>query len=269
MINRRAHALLDPAFPWHFARAFVLLRQALPAVVCEPNIKLAYEHLLNRAANEDITEAQIVQHPSWATKRGFLEALLLLPDLRLDEVAAYVGLPVSVVQVYENLFWCVRDRMDDQLFVNAICYPETRQVEYRPDYFNTEEPRNLMLRAAFHNDLQTVLGIFGTRMPHEHQSSEVSAKKVKARIMADADFVVRAGGASSKVQVLDAARRMIVAAERYAVPTQGLGGDDFIGLTALGLNPGQSILDTVKGLMSNTAYNEQLSLQSLGEHRKN
>ena len=126
-----------------------------------------------------------------------------------------------------------------------------------------------MLRAAFNNDSQTVLQIFGTRTKREEQPSEISMKRLKSRFLADADFVVRAGGSSSKVPVLDAARKLIVEAEKNYHSPQREFGDDLIGLTAIGLSPGQSILDTVKGLMSDAVYNDQLSLQSLGECGKN
>ena len=262
-INRRANALLDPAFPWHYAKAFAQLRQPLPAMVHEPYIKLAYEHIMNRAINEDISWGQIIQHPKWQTKRGILEALLLLPDLRLDQVAAYTGLAVTTVMIYEGLFFSVRDRLEDKLFINEIAYPQTKHVEYQAEYWNTAEPSELMIRAAFHGDLDTVLEIFGSRTPREEQSSEVSMKRLKSRTLADADFIVRAGGSSSKVPVLDSARKMIEATEKYASPT-GLGGDDIIGLTAIGLNPGQSILETVKGLlMDDSNYEPVASLQLL------
>lgn len=269
LIHRRACGLLDPAFPWHFAQAFAQLRQPLPTLVHEPFIKTAYEHLLNRAVNDDIIEAQIIQHPKWQTKRGFIEALLLLPELRLDEVAKYTGFLVSTVMIYEQLFWNVRDRMNDPMYLNELCCPETRLAEFQTDFWTTAEPRNLMLRAAYYNDLETLLKLFGTRMPHEEQSSDVSAKQVKKRIMSDAYFVVRAGGASSKVAVLDSARKLIVAAEKnYDGTKQGF-RDDAIGLTAIGLDPGQSILETMKGLCANTAYEQQLAIQEAGWLEKN
>jgi hypothetical protein len=269
IIHRRACALLDPAFPWHFARAFAQLRQPLPALVHESYIKLAYEHIMNRAVNEDISWGQIIQHPKWQTKRGFLEALLLLPDLRLDEVAKYTGFSVATVLIYEQLFWNVRDRMNDPMYLNELCCPGTRLAEFQTDSWTTAEPRNLMLRAAYYNDLETLLKLFGTRMPHEEESPEVSAKQLKKRILSDAYFVVRAGGASSKVAVLDSARKLIVAAEKnYDGTKQGF-RDDIIGLTALGLDPGQSVLETVKGLMDNTAYDRQLALQEAGNPEKN
>lgn len=268
MVHRQAHALLDPSFPWHYAQAFAQLRQPLPALVHEPFIKQAHTHLLHNASNDDIAGAQVIQHPRWTTKRGFLEALLLLPNLRLDEVAQHTGLPVAVVLAYEQLFWNVRDRLNDPLLMNELCYPETRQVEYQADYWNNAEPRDLMLRAAFKNDLDTVLQIFGTRTSREEQPSETSAKKVKTSIMAEADFVIRAGGCCSKVPVLDAARRMIAATEKHAVGRQA-NGDDVIGLTAVGLTPGESILQTLSGLTDKSNFNRLAALQTAGEPEKN
>ena len=94
-IHRRACALLDPPSHGNYAQAFVQLRWPLPSLVYEPYIKMAYDHLSSRTINDDINGALLFQHPRWITKRGFLEALLLLPALRLDEVAKHVGIPVS------------------------------------------------------------------------------------------------------------------------------------------------------------------------------
>src|ERR1700722_4523015 len=115
LINRRAHALLDPAFPWNFAQVFVRLNRSLPALVHESFIKLAYEHALGGNIAADLHEPLGFGNRIWKTKLGFLEALLL-SDPPLDGVAAHASLPVSVVMLYESLFWNVRDRLNDQLF---------------------------------------------------------------------------------------------------------------------------------------------------------
>ena len=264
LINRRAHAILDPAFPWQYAKAFAELNQRLPAMVDEPCIRMAYQHLSGRVCSDDITEVQVFQHPKWKTKRGFLEALLLLPDLQLNEVAAHTGLCVSVVMTYASLFWNVRDRLKDELFVNEICYPETRLVTYRNDYWDTAEPRDLMLGAAFRNDLATVLQIFGSRAPSTLQTDEFSAKQIKTSTMADAEFIVRAGGAGSKIPVLAAARRQIVATEKNAAPAKGL-SDSVAGLTAISWSPGDSISATVEGLIDNSDYHKLVAAREARE----
>jgi len=268
IINRRAHALLDPAFPWHYAEAFAQLKQPLPGLVDEPWIKMAYDHILGRAINDDINEAQIFQHPKWETKRGFLESLLLLPDLRLDEVAGHAGISGITVLVYATLFFNVRDRLSDKLFMNELCYADARLVEFQPEYWNNAAPRDLMLRAAFNGDLQTVLDIFGAKTSPEAKPAETLAKRVKERILAGADFVVRAGGANSKVPVLDSARKLIVATEKYAPTKTGL-GDDEIGLTAVGLSVGESIMATINGICENEQYNRLRAFQEAGNSHKN
>ena len=260
LINRRACALLDPSFPWKYAEAFAQLRQPLPAMVSEPFIKTAYDVLLHRTSDGSISEAQVFQHPKWANKRGFLEALLLLPSLRLDEVAKYAGISVSTVMAYEGLFWSVRDRLQDQMFMAELFYPESRRVEFQPDYFAAAAPRDLMVRAAFHDDLETILQIFGARTKPNVQSAGLTAKQVKARILADADLVIRAGGSSSKVPVLEAARKMFVATEKNVGPNLQSIGDDRMGLTAVGLTPGKSIMDAVQRLTDDTLFKKRLAL---------
>jgi hypothetical protein len=259
-IHRRACALLDPAFPWKYAEAFAQLRQPLPEIVDEHYIRAAHDHLSGSVIHDEINEAQVLQHGRWVTKRGFLEALLLLPNLRLDEIAAHAGLTVPVVMAYETLFWNVRDRRDDAMFVNELCLPNTRLNEYRDDYWVTVQPRDLMLRAAYNNDLPTILQIFGTRAPAPELPADVSAKRVKARIMADAEFVIRAGGSSSGLPVLDAARRIIAAGEKNVVPKRA-NGDDVIGLTALSLSIGDSIMANLRGSADDSEYNARLAKQ--------
>ena len=259
-IHRRACALLDPAFPWKYAQAFAQLRQPLPESVVEHYIRAAHAHLSGRIINDEISEAQVMQHGRWATKRGFLEALLLLPNLRIDEIAVQAGLSVSIVMTYEQLFWNVRDRRSDEMFVNEICLPNTRLNEYRDDFWETVQPRDLMLRAAFNNDLQTILQIFGTRTPVPEQPADASAKRVKSRIMADAEFVVRAGGSNSGLPVLDSARRIIAAGEKNVVPKRA-NGDDVIGLTALSMNLGDSIMANLMGSADDSEYNARLAKQ--------
>ena len=259
-IHRRACALLDPAFPWKYAQAFAQLRQPLPESVVEHYIRAAHAHLSGRIINDEISEAQVMQHGRWATKRGFLEALLLLPNLRIDEIAVQAGLSVSIVMTYEQLFWNVRDRRSDEMFVNEICLPNTRLNEYRDDFWETVQPRDLMLRAAFNNDLQTIFQIFGTRISAVELPADVSAKRAKARIMADAEFVIRAGGSSSNLPVLDSARRIIAAGEKNVVPKRA-NGDDVIGLTALSMNLGDSIMANLMGSADDSEYNARLAKQ--------
>lgn len=244
--HRRAHALLDPAFAWAFAQAFVQLDLPLPELVYEPYIKLAYAHASGRVRHEDVAESLIIRHPKWHVKRSFLEALLLL-DLRLDEVAAYVGLSVSVVMAYEQLFWNVRDRRQDPMLMSELCFPETRLVEYRGDgeYWNNAEPRDLLLRAAYNGDLKTVLQIFGSRTAREELPAAASMKRLKTRIFSDAEFVVASGGGCSKAPVLDAAKKLLMAGEKFA-QSENKYGDDVMGLTAVGLSMGGAIMDELR-----------------------
>jgi len=108
--------------------------------------------------------------------------------------------------------------------------------------------------------LQTILQIFGTRTPVPEQPADASAKRVKSRIMADAEFVVRAGGSNSGLPVLDSARRIIAAGEKNVVPKRA-NGDDVIGLTALSMNLGDSIMANLMGSADDSEYNARLAKQ--------
>jgi hypothetical protein len=229
--------------------------------VRESFIREAYDHATGRIQNDDILEARMFQHPRWESKRGFLEALLLLPDLRLDEVAARIGISVSVVMVYENLFWNVRDRLQDNCFMSAIAFPNTRLVEFKSDYWETANPRQLMIRSGFNGDFDAIMQIFGSRAKSDELSVQASANSFKSCVLAEADFVIRAGGANSKMPLLETARKLIEANDKNTGRSRQSQADE-MGLTAIGLtDPGASILEHLRLANDDSDYERKLALQ--------
>ena len=76
------------------------------------------------------------------------------------------GCPIlseDTIRVYETLFWNVRDR--DRIYVTSLVYPDTRLVEFVPGYPLEEDPRNLVLRAAFDYGIQEAEELLGLKNP--------------------------------------------------------------------------------------------------------
>jgi hypothetical protein len=269
LLHRRASALLDPAFAWHYAEAFAQSNQPLPETVTEPYIRTAHEYLMDQTWTDDFADALVLRHPNWELKRGFVEALSLFSDVRLDQISNYTGLSVFVIQLYQNLFWNVRDRLADPLFINHLVFPQTRQIEFKPDYWLNATPSQLMLRAAFHRDLPTVLNIFGCPTSAEPMSAGDLTNELKTNLLAAANHVIKSGGINQGgVPALEAARKLLIASERNPVRQSPL-GEDRLGLSALGsLNPGESILETVRRMNDDSEYNKRLNHQLLEQLAK-
>jgi hypothetical protein len=266
VVHRLAHAYVDPAFQWNFAQAFVELNLPLPEVVKEPYIKLAHAHGMKQSYSEDIADGLVLQHPSWKIKRGFLRALLLLKELNLNNTAQMTGIPILTLLAYEQLFWNVRDRLDDPLYMQTLCYPLTPQIEYQADHWKNADPCDLMLRAAFRHDCEGVLEIFGIRLPRREMSPEVYMEKIVPRFLAHWEHIVRCGGSSSEIPAMKEMAKMVVkvvvTASKNNGPKQLEFDDTEMGLGAIArMDHGQSILATLKQLEDNTKYDEMLALQ--------
>jgi hypothetical protein len=111
-----------------------------------------------------------------------------------------------------------------------------------------------------------VLRIYGIKTGQGEQSSDVLAKKLKARIMTEAWHIAQTGGMNqTDMPVLKEAIKLLVAAENDDSPKND-STDSQMGLTAVGLSPGESILETVKGLNDDFHFNRMAKRQrDLGE----
>jgi hypothetical protein len=260
-INRAAYALLDPAFPWLFTMAFINMKKPLPLEVDENHMRQAYEYEFRNFHDPRIFNALLFRHPHWRPRKNLLEALLIIPSLSLADIARLTDTDLAAVQMYENLFFSVRDRLTDKKYINDIVYPQTRMVEHRPNYFLTEDPGHLMLRAAYNYGLEAVLEIYGITTELEEMPSELYARKLKSRLMAKSFSIAQSGGINqTNLPVMNHAFKLLLAAENTDAPITGT-NDSQMGLTAVGLNPGESILATALQLNDHSQYNRMLKLQ--------
>lgn len=265
-VSRAAHALFDPTFPWLYAKAFVSIRQRPPCEVTEEYIKQAYDRETSEYRNEALEESLIIRHPRCEKAKCLLNALLIIPEpeMTLEKISKITGFSIETIRMYESLFFNVRDRLDDMIYMNEIVYPDTRIVESRPDYFLNEHPGMLMMRAAFNFGPEAVLDIFGTRPRRAELSPEAYVKQIKTHVLATANMVAQAGGANqANMPVMNYALKLMLASEKTNAPKMD-STDYQRGLGALGMDPGQCVLETVKRLVDNTAFNRLQQIQQNG-----
>lgn len=264
LINRAACALMDPSFPWNFAMAFVKLKKPLPQLAREPYLIQAHRFASDGSASarkicRHLVEARTFLHPAWAIHRQLLEALLIIPDLPLDKIAALTDSHLFTVQMYESLFFHVRDRLNDKLYINHLVYPANR---YAAIADRKQDSDHLMIQAAYNSGLDAVLRIYGARQENQVVlSPKMYAKQFQTYVMAEALQLVETGGLNqADSPVLKYVFKWIEATGNGNGLDAGP-SDDEMGLRAIGLTPGESITATVAGLMDDSRYEAMLRVQ--------
>jgi len=210
-----AQARMDPAFPWAFASAYAQAKLPLPAVVTEPVIQEAYEYLCFGTCSDTLRDALVLRQESMKLTRGLVEALLLVePMLPLERISELTGLSVDAIETYEALFFSVRDR--DQCYRATIAYPNTRQVEFQPDYLATVDYCDLLKRAAVRGGVDVVMELMGALKTGVQLSAKDYADIVKTNILAEALVLIEAGLIHQPLRIFDLAIKLIHATERAA-----------------------------------------------------
>lgn len=212
LCTRLAWAETSADFPWTYAAAFAACKTILPAAVTEPAIREAYGYLIGGKCSESLRGALVLRTVPMKLKRGLLEALLLVsPALPLERIGELTCLPVDLVEIYEALFFSVRDRADDVSFLANIAYPNTRTVEFQKDYLTNVDPCDLLKRAALRGGLDVVMELMGVLTSGTTLNDAELARILKTNILAEAAWLAQAGCVHQKLPILDRAMKLITA----------------------------------------------------------
>ena len=213
-INRLARASYDPAFAWAYAVAFAEAKEPLPTLVTEPAmaIREAYEYLLTGKCGDNLRWALVLRQDPM--KCALLHALLIMPSVTLEQIAGIVSMPVAVVKLYSELWFDVRDRLDDKIYIANIVWPKTRLVAFRKDYLTTLKPEELLLRVAQEGDLDGVLELFGGAPAGNRPSEEELKERLRAHILHVTWLLVQGGIYFQDLPVIRSAFKIIAASKR-------------------------------------------------------
>lgn len=132
------------------------------------------------------------------------------------------GISVEVLEVYEKLFFNIKDRLDDTAFIRNIVYPRGRMVEYNPEYRFLETEEALMMRASYNNGLRMLMHLAGARDWFDTDGGATEfAKKCEAYTMAQCLTLQGLGlGGTKEIPYIRAAHGMIQSSK------MGGGADD-------------------------------------------
>ena len=148
-----------------------------------------------------------MEHPQNTHRRILLRCLLLRDEFDFAQIADRMGLSVDTVRIYETLYWSVRGR--DKIYVASLVYPQTRQVEWAPDYPLKETPMNLALRTAMHEGISAAEQLLGLSDPVEDSRASDHARALASRILSNANFMAKLGFLNQSLPATDKALRVL------------------------------------------------------------
>jgi hypothetical protein len=195
----------DPAFAWNCARKLAAIDAPLPAILkCEDSaLWRAYWYCRNGGRDMLMrTVTQIYALNGIDTLKAKLNGFLLLPlspkmtqREHYERAADYTNLAVPVVRCYEQLFFNVADRAFDEKFLGSIAYQTGgRMAELRPDYLETVDLNDLLMRCGYNGSIEELSYLSGGR-PLDINANEghTFARDLEAAIMRNGLMFARMG----------------------------------------------------------------------------
>ena len=241
-VNKFMCAYKDLSFGYKFIKALIKDNITLPSSVTEPYLKeLYFNEKFGDCSNEDLLFALSLHHPSNKMMEDTIKACLIT-DSTFSDISTSLGIPEKVLECFEQLFYNIRDRKSESLFIASIVYPDTRMVELDKDYASNESFSKMIMRSAYNNGMSDALYFAGLKMSNNilnSNSAAVSASDLEAAIMSNAFFLAKNGFINQQVHGLSSAKGLLIAAKQGGA--ESTVGDEE-GFTSIG----ESIWNTIQ-----------------------
>lgn len=175
-----------PDFGHRVASAYAFSGNELPHDICETWIRRLYTTLRYPDTPDNVAWQLTGVADNHSVQMAIMKAMLISPDRSITSVAEFLRLPEEFVQGYHDLFFNVRPRLEETLFISELLYPHGRAQEFNRDYLSSADWTQILLRCAFHNDFEDFYYLIGARkLPKEH-SLEDAVSQVEQMIMNNA-----------------------------------------------------------------------------------
>jgi hypothetical protein len=246
-VNKFIRSYKDVAFAYHFVKTLVDKEKPLPAFIDEPELYDTYQFLRYNAYKPNVVFAISLTHPSNKSMEDVIKAFIIT-DEPFDKLAEITGIPEEVIRLYEKLFFNVRDRKKEALFIANTVYPNTRMVELMDNYTRNEDFGKMLMRSAYNNGIEDAMYFSGLKIESFINSDQTlaveMAKKLETAILANGYFIARNGYLNSKTSGIGHAKGLLIAAKQSGMDnskedTEGVAG-------TLGEDMMKSLL-TIKG----------------------
>jgi len=113
--------LSDFELGWNLASSFAAAARPLPDFVLPPSIVRAHQACLDPGClDDDLATASELQMPQQRTVRDVIRGLLLCPEATDQSIGTVLGVSPGVVRDFEALWWNVRDRRRELLYMSQL-----------------------------------------------------------------------------------------------------------------------------------------------------
>lgn len=243
--NRRVAAKTDPRFGWKFVMCFVRSGKYIPELAADPVLWRAYRYEACRAEDPLMAEALDLDQPRMHFVSNLVRACLIIKELSYQDISQKTNVPAAAIRIYEELFFNVRDRMEDTAYIASLVYPDHRTVELNPRYGLLTDAGQFLLRMAWQHGLEPMLMLAGVlKEGGESQAGEIS-RRLESAIMSNALQLNRMGLLNqNNVPGLMHARSIITAIKQSGQEDKA--DDSEMGLGALSM--GDGVMQTLKGI---------------------
>lgn len=239
-------AYRDFGFGWKYAHTFARHGEFLPLEV-DPDDRALVEanyFCLNphRLASPIIRRVMALASPQLQQEATVLQALLLVRHMSMEDIAKKINQPLEVVEAYHTLFFNIRSRMDDGMYLRHIVYPNSRLsnlVQGRQP--GREEAGTLLRESALTSDVTSVLYLAGVGNAPALEVSD-ARQQLERAIIGQAAILANNGWLDNEKghASINMARQLIQADK--------LGGNDDSGPRSPGSVIGSIILGDMKRL---------------------
>lgn len=217
-IDRFLVAYRDLAFGYHFVRALVKCGCELPPDVHEQELIDFYWFERTGDPRGVIVETLALHHPSSHFLENSVQAFLLTFE-DFNTIASKTGINANVLRTYEKLFFNVRARREESLFIANVVYPEHRLVETMEGYTREADFAALLKRSAYNNGLDDVSYFVGLQVDSVNATYNSSAREMANRlessIMANGYYLARNGFINQRNSTgVASAKSLLVAAKQ-------------------------------------------------------
>lgn len=234
----------DPRFGFKFVKSFCDLHRSLPVEVNDDALWRLYCFKQEKKTSRDfnILEACTLTNPRMKVVRTLIECLLIHPGFTFKKISKLSGYPVDVISLFHELFFNVRNRIDDpelsdEPFILSLVYPESRQVQLYRDYHLNESWVQVARRVTYDFGLSVLFQWLGGRTMDSEVNGVESMRAVESRIASTGRFAFNCGFQHQFGAVaINNARQLLQSTK--AAGADSADDDSTMGLTRLSMDQG-------------------------------
>ena len=207
--SRLALALNDPKIGWNFLRGLQADGLPLPEEIGYLPLMQANAYLYG-ANNEAMDMALCLLHPENTTTANLLKGLLISRDVTLENIGAFMKLPFEVVRLFHELFFNVRDRLDEPGFLAQLLNPDGVRINDEGDGEDL-----LLMRAGVRYGAREVIRLMRVKAETDTESAEELRQGFESDVLRGANACIRHGSTEDiDSPVVGLAKTLVVAEKR-------------------------------------------------------